>query len=147
MGTIILSLLILQGIKDLLKPQWMELVPKSLAFTAFMGVMAGFTTTIGNVAGVIMAMYLMSKQLPKQEFVGTGAWFFLFVNVIKIPFYVNLGMIDAASISLNVWMVPAVFVGAYLGVKVLRRIPQRIFHVSVLLLGALGAIRLIVMDL
>lgn len=94
-----------------------------------------------------MAMYLMSKQLPKQEFVGTGAWFFLFVNVIKIPFYVNLGMIDAASISLNVWMVPAVFVGAYLGVKVLRRIPQRIFHVSVLLLGALGAIRLIVMDL
>lgn len=147
MGTLILSLVILQGIRDVLKPKWMENVPKSLAFTVFMGVLAGFATTIGNVSGVVMAMYLMSKQLPKQEFVGTGAWFFLFVNVIKIPFYVSLGMIDIASLSLNVWMVPAVFAGALLGVKVLRLIPQRAFQLLVLFLGATGAVRLIVMDL
>lgn len=100
---------------------------------------------IGNVAGVIMAVYLMSRKLPKQEFVGTGAWFFLAVNVIKLPFYAQLGMIGTGSLTLNVWMLPPLFLGAYLGVRVLPLIPEGLFQRVVLLMGAVGAIRLIFM--
>jgi hypothetical protein len=40
---------------------------------------------IGNVAGPIFAIYLLAIHLPKNNFIGTGAWFFLIVNVVKFP--------------------------------------------------------------
>jgi hypothetical protein len=44
--------------------------------------MGGFTTMIGNAAGPVMAVYLLSMRLPKYSFVGTSAWFFLLVNTL-----------------------------------------------------------------
>ena len=37
-------------------------------------------------AGPIFAIYCLAVGLPKLEFVGTGAWFFLIVNAFKVPF-------------------------------------------------------------
>ena len=47
------------------------------------GLMGGFTTMIGNAAGPVMSVYLLSTRLPKYAFVGTAAWFFLLVNYIR----------------------------------------------------------------
>ncbi|WP_166244352.1 sulfite exporter TauE/SafE family protein [Paenibacillus turpanensis] len=116
-------------------------------FGPIMGVLAGFATMIGNVSGIIMTIYLLSKKLPKNEFVGTGAWFFLAVNVIKLPLYVHLGLIHGGSIILNLWMVPMAFAGAAIGIKLLSALPQRHFQAVLLLFGGAGAIRLIVMGL
>lgn len=57
--------------------------------------------------------------LPKKEFVGTRSWFFLLVNIFKIPFSANLGLITMDTLKLNLMFVPVLFVGAYLGYKVL----------------------------
>ncbi len=37
------------------------------------GIAAGFATTVANAAGPVMSMYLMTKQLPKEQFVATGS--------------------------------------------------------------------------
>lgn len=147
MGTLILTLIILQTLRERFGWLGAEQLPQSLVFTIGMGGLAGFATMIGNVAGVIMAIYLMSMRLPKKEFVGTGAWFFLFVNVIKVPFYVSLDMIDGPSLSQTLWMLPGIALGAYIGVKLLPVLPTKLFHTIILMLGAAGAIRLIVMGL
>ena len=144
MGVLIVTLVVLQAAKERLGPRVNE-AAESRAVGALLGALAGFATMIGNVAGVIMAVYLMGKRLPKDRFVGTGAWFFLFVNVLKTPFYVELGMIDGASLWSNVWMLPAVLLGAWAGAKTLRRIPERQFQAIVLLLGAAGGVRLLLM--
>lgn len=145
MGILIVTLVILQLVKERLGPRVNEAAAESRLVNGLLGLLAGFATMIGNVAGVIMAVFLMGKRLPKDQFVGTGAWFFLFVNVLKVPFYVELGMIDGQSLLWNAWMLPAVLLGAWGGAKVLRLIPQRQFQAIVLLLGAAGGIRLIVM--
>ena len=75
-----------------------------------------------------MSIYLLSKRLDKTAFVGTGAWFFLFVNVIKVPFYLHLGLISSETLIFNSWMVPAIVAGAVTGIFVLKRIPQTWFH-------------------
>lgn len=142
-GVIVLVMISLHILREKLGGKFNEMLPKSLWFTLLIGIFGGFTTMIGNAAGGIMAIYLFVKGLPKSEFVGTGAWFFMFVNLIKVPFYIQLGLITTTSFTLNLIMLPVILAGALIGVKVLPNIPQKTFQMLVLGFAALGGIRLL----
>jgi uncharacterized membrane protein YfcA len=142
-GALVLALIILHVCRERLGEKLNQALPKSLWFTSLMGILAGFTTMIGNAAGGVMAIYLLMKGLPKREFVGTGAWFFMFVNLIKVPFYIQLGLITFDSIAFNLWLIPTIIIGAAIGAKVLPLIPQKAFQVLILGFAAIGALRLL----
>ncbi|MDC3417344.1 sulfite exporter TauE/SafE family protein [Aquibacillus salsiterrae] len=142
-GSLVLALIILHIGREKLGDKFNSLLPTSLWFTLLMGILAGFTTMIGNAAGGVMAIYLLVKGLPKTEFVGTGAWFFLFVNIIKVPFYIHLGLITIDSFTFNLWLIPTIIIGAFVGVKVLSLIPQKAFQILILGFAAVGALRLL----
>ncbi|WP_156289569.1 sulfite exporter TauE/SafE family protein [Oceanobacillus salinisoli] len=142
-GMIVLAMIGLHLWRDKLGEKFNEMLPKSRIFTGTMGVLGGFTTMVGNAAGGVMAVYLLVKGLPKTEFVGTSAWFFLSVNIIKVPFYLQLGLINQESLVFNAWMVPAIIIGALIGVRLLPLIPQKVFQTLILALAALGGINLL----
>ena len=142
-GGIVLTMILLHVFRQRLGERFNELLPKSRSFTVLMGALGGFTTMVGNAAGGIMAIYLLVKGLPKREFVGTGAWFFLFVNLIKVPFYIQLGLITTSSITFNLVLVPVIITGALIGVKILPLIPQKTFQTLVLAFAAAGALKLL----
>lgn len=50
-------------------------------FAPVIGVLAGFTTLVANAAGPLMIIYLLAMCLPKMEFMGTGAVFFMLLNL------------------------------------------------------------------
>lgn len=104
---------------------------------------AGFATMVANAAGPISSMYLLVMRVSKMAFVGTAAWLYAIVNVTKVPFSVQLGLIDAQSLLLDLLLVPALLVGALVGVKVLRRVPQQLFTNLTLVLTALSAVALL----
>ena len=110
-----------------------------------MGLFAGFTTMIANAAGPVMALYLLAMRLPKLEFLGTGAAFFLVINWVKVPFVAQLGLINAESMKLNLWLLPAVAVGALLGRPVVERVNQKIFENVVLALTAVAVVKLLLL--
>ena len=112
-------------------------------FGPVMGLFAGFTTMVANAAGPVMALYLLAMRLTKLEFLGTGAAFFLVINWVKVPFVAQLGLITAESLQLNLWLLPAVTVGALLGRPVVERVNQRVFENSVLGLTALAVVKLL----
>jgi uncharacterized membrane protein YfcA len=112
-------------------------------FAPLIGVLAGFTTLVANAAGPLMVIYLLAMQLPKMEFVGTGAVFFLLLNSFKVPFMVNLGLINRDSVAINLWLAPAVLVGAWIGRRVLQRINQRWFENLALFLSAAAGAKLL----
>jgi uncharacterized protein len=142
-GIIVLSLIILHISRERFGEKFTTALPKSLWFTISMGILAGFATMIGNAAGGVMAIYLLMKGLPKKEFVGTGAWFFMCVNLIKIPFYISLGLITVDSITFNAWLIPTILIGAVIGIKVVPLIPQKVFQTLILGFALIGALRLI----
>ncbi|WP_337970162.1 sulfite exporter TauE/SafE family protein [Virgibacillus salexigens] len=142
-GIIVLIMIALNFIRERLGTKFNQMLPASKSFTLLMGILGGFTTMVGNAAGAIMTIYLLVKGLPKKEFVGTSAWFFLLVNVIKVPFYIHLGLITTDSVIVNITMAPVIILGAWIGVKVLPLIPQRVFTILILLLAALGGINLL----
>jgi len=108
-----------------------------------MGLFAGFTTMIANAAGPVMSLYLLAMRLPKLQFLGTSAAFFLVINWIKVPFIVQLGLINAESLKLNLYLLPAVAIGAFLGRPVVERVNQRRFENGVLVLTSLAAMKLL----
>ncbi len=112
-------------------------------FAAIFGVLAGFTTLVANAAGPLMVIYLLAMRLPKMEFVGTGAVFFMLLNLFKVPFMVNLGLINAQSFAFNLWLAPAVFAGAWAGRKILVKVDQRLFENLALGLSAAAGLKLL----
>ena len=142
-GVIVLLLLILHLVKGKLDAAVEEKLDGSFIFSAILGVLSGFTTMIGNAAGGIMSIYLLSKRLDKDAFVGTGAWFYLFVNVVKVPFHASLGLITWHTLFFDMWMIPVVVAGAFIGVFTLKRLSQVWFQRIILILTAIGGIRLI----
>jgi len=112
-------------------------------FHGLSGVLAGFGTTVGNAAGPVMSVFLVSRRLEKQEFLGTAAWFFFLVNLSKLPFFFMLEMINEATLALDARIAPALAVGALLGVSVVKWIPQAAFDVLVLALAGVAALRMI----
>jgi uncharacterized membrane protein YfcA len=107
------------------------------------GLLAGFTTMIANAAGPLMVIYLLAMRLPKVVFVGTAAWFFLVVNLSKVPFSYGLGLITPTSLWTSARLIPFAVAGALSGRWVLSRMNQRVFESVALLLTLVAALRLL----
>ena len=103
----------------------------------------GFATMTANAAGPVMTLYLSASGIDKRRFVGTSAWFFLIVNLCKVPFSVGLGLLHTDDVVRAGLLAPVVLVGALVGYAVVRRISQRTFDVAVLLASALAAAALL----
>jgi uncharacterized protein len=110
---------------------------------AAIGVTAGFITLVANAAGPLMAIYLIAMRLPKMEYVGTAAVFFMLLNLFKVPFMVDLGLITTQSFGFNLALAPAVVLGALAGRWLVKHINQNLFELLVLLLSAIGGILLV----
>jgi hypothetical protein len=108
-----------------------------------MGFIAGVTTMLANAAGPVMGLYLLAVALPKDAFVGTAAWFFLLVNLAKVPFSAQLGLITPATLTFNALLLPAIAAGLLLGREVVARLPQRFFNSLVLVFAIAAALRLL----
>lgn len=147
-GMIVLGLLLLHFVRRYRRGAPVAAETASAAthpvwFAPLIGVLAGFTTLVANAAGPLMVIYLLAMQLPKLEFVGTGAVFFLLLNSFKVPFMVDLGLINRESFLINLWLAPAVVAGAWLGRHLLQRINQRWFENLALFLSAAAGVRLL----
>jgi len=118
-------------------------VPHKWWMSAAAGFLAGFTTMTANAAGPVMIIYLLAAGLPKMEFVGTSAWFFLFVNLFKVPFSVSLGLIGPQSLLLDAVLLLPMLPGVLLGPILLRHINQKVFEWIATVLTVIATIRLL----
>jgi uncharacterized protein len=107
------------------------------------GLGAGFTTMIANAAGPLMVIYLLAMKLPKFVFVGTTAWFFLALNLFKVPFSYALGLFSFTSLALSLPLAPFAILGALVGRPLVSRIDQRTFELSAVVLSLLAGLRLL----
>ena len=113
--------------------------PQHGAVTLGAGAAAGFTTMTANAAGPVTTIYLLRAGLPMLQMIGTGAWFYLLVNLAKVPFSAGLGLITPTSLLRDALLLPALVVGAVLGIKLVGRLRQRQFEVAALVFSAATA--------
>lgn len=114
-------------------------------YGAFWGVLGGFTTMIGNAAGPVLAIYLLSMNMSKYRFVATSAWFFLVLNYLKLPIQVwAWGNITAETLLLDLCAVPFVVGGAVLGYWMVKVIPEKSFRYVTLGVTAVSVVLLFI---
>ena len=108
-------------------------IPDYWWFSMGLGLLGGFITMIANAAGPIMALYLLSMRLPKNIFIGTGAWLLFIINVIKVPIHVVVWKtITWESIMFDLLMIPSIAMGALLGIWLVKFFPERAYRIFII---------------
>ena len=100
------------------------------------------TTMLANAAGPIVGLYLIAVNLPKWELIGTSAWLFLVLNVLKVPLSLNLELINSTTLSINLALAPIIPLGMLAGRWLVTRVPQRWFNSLLLAFTVIAATRL-----
>lgn len=116
----------------------------ALAARVGYGSLGGFTTMVANAGGPAMSMYFLAARFQVLAFLGTSAWFFAVVNLVKLPIAVGLGIITWNTLALLAFLGPLVVVSALIGRRVALRMRQRTFEWIVVTGTVLGALYLIV---
>jgi uncharacterized membrane protein YfcA len=149
-GGILLSMTVLHFVMKFRKkvsnaiPTEKGLMPKgSIVLGLFFGLLGGVATMLANAAGPIAQLYLLTMNLPKYAFIGTSAWLFLIVNVIKIPFMVDLEIITLESMSVSWWMFIPAMIGAAIAPMIVKYINQNLFERLVWFFIVLAGIRML----
>ena len=116
-------------------------VPDNWWFGGIMGLAAGFTTMVGNLAGAFSNLYFLAMRLPKDEFIGTAAWLFFIINLFKLPFHIFVWeTITWESLAVDLRLAPGVLVGLWLGIFLVKKIKDHHYRQMILILTALGAL-------
>ncbi|MGW9628229.1 sulfite exporter TauE/SafE family protein [Microbacterium sp. NPDC055521] len=107
------------------------------------GTLAGFTTMVANSGGPVMSMYFLATRTPVKVFLGTSAWFFAIVNLTKVPFLAGIGLLTPEVLLLDLTLAPMVVIGALIGIRLARRMPQQLFDRLVIILTIAGSVYLL----
>lgn len=121
--------------------RWM----KKWWYSAIFGLLGGFTTMIGNAAGPVMSVYLLSMRKEKMEYIGINAWFFLVVNLLKVPLQAFVwDNITWDSLILNLSMLPVIGIGALIGIRIVKLLPERVFRRFIQIVTVISVILMVI---
>lgn len=109
----------------------------------FFGGLAGFTTMVANAGGPVTSMYFMTEGFPVRMFLGTGAWFYLVLNLVKLPFAIGLRMLTTKYLPQFLAAIPFMIATVALGRWVSGKINKSVFNGLVIALTIVTGITLL----
>jgi uncharacterized protein len=119
-------------------------IPSHWTFASSMGLLAGFTTMIGNLAGAFSNIYFLAMRLPKNNFIGTAAWLFFIINAFKVPFHIwTWETMNSTSLQISLQLVPFVIIGLVAGVFLVKKIENDSYRKLILLFTAIGGVAIL----
>lgn len=108
------------------------------------GFISGVLAASTSLGGPPVVLFLLNQGLVIERFVGTLAAYFLFTGVITIGAFSSLGMITTDLLIRVAIFLPALFLGSYIGIKVLPRINAILFKRIASALVSVAALAIIV---
>jgi uncharacterized protein len=141
MAVIILITIVIVVLMEYRKSKQVPLHP---LFAVSTGLTAGFTTMIGNLAGAFSNLYFLAMRMPKNDFIGTAAWIFLFMNLFKLPFQIFFWHnISRQSLQTDLVLIPTLALGFWAGIKIVGKIKDEHYRKLVILLTLVGSIMML----
>jgi uncharacterized membrane protein YfcA len=138
MAIIILLTIVIALVMEYRKSQE---VPRHPLFVVSTGLAAGFTTMIGNLAGAFSNLYFLAMRVDKNSFIGTAAWIFLIINLVKFPLQVFFWKnITVQSLKIDALLVPTLAIGFVAGIFIVGKIKDEQYRKVVLILTLAGSI-------
>tara|TARA_B100000497_G_scaffold55267_1_gene63292 strand:+ start:163 stop:510 length:348 start_codon:yes stop_codon:yes gene_type:complete len=92
---------------------------------------SGFSSFVALTGGIPAQIFLLPLGLERQLFVGTMSFYFLIINLAKLPFFFNLEVFSHTSILLSFIVLPILPLGIYLGKFLNKKLSDKLFyHIS-----------------
>jgi hypothetical protein len=80
-------------------------------------------------------------RLEKNDFIGTAAWIFLFMNLFKLPFQIFLWKnISIQSLQIDAYLLPTLFIGFLIGLKLVDRVKEAHYRKLIIILTLIGSL-------
>ena len=111
---------------------------------AICSTIAGFTSFCVHAGGTPTSIYLLPLRMKKEIYVGTRIIFFTFINLIKLPFYLKLSMINLETFQKSIILFPLAVIGIYIGYIILKVIKENFFYNTLYFLIMLSSTKLII---
>jgi uncharacterized membrane protein YfcA len=103
-------------------------LPPTRATGTFWGAVSGFTSTLAHAGNPPLMQYLLPLKLDKERLVGTSVIFFTVVNLIKLVPYGLIGLFDLTGLGTSLALAPAIPVGYWAGIRLVKLLPERAFY-------------------
>ena len=107
------------------------------------GIAVGLTSFVSHAGGPPAAVFLLSRGLSKTGYQATSVLIFWAVNIAKFVPYTFLGMFTLETAQANLVLAPFALIGAWLGVRAHRIVPERAFFALTYVLLTVTGVKLI----
>ena len=107
------------------------------------GMLSGFTSQIAHAGGPPYQIWVVPRNLPHMEFVGTTAILFALINWVKVPAFIALGEITRETLVLSALFLPVATGSTLIGAKLVRRVNGSGFYLFVNAMLVLIGVKLI----
>jgi uncharacterized membrane protein YfcA len=110
--------------------------------TLIAGFLSGFTSMIGNLASVFVAIYFAATGALKAQFIATSVWFFFALNLIKLPIHIwGWKTLTAEMLPKTLILIPLVSLGIWIGRLVVRRMSEQTYWRFVIVVAGAAVLR------
>ena len=109
----------------------------------FWGAISGFTSFVSHAGGPPFQVYALPLGMRKAIFAGTATIAFAVINAVKLIPYFLLGQINPASLGKALVLMPVASAAVFLGVLVVKWLPERRFFQLVTWALALVSVKLL----
>ena len=117
--------------------------PPALVRGLFWSSISGFTSFISHAGGPPILQYLLPQGMDRVRMVGTTVIYFSLVNFVKLVPYGVLGLLDLSNLTSALLLLPVAPVGYWLGLKLLKGLPQAPFNLAIALAMLATGLKLI----
>lgn len=140
-GAIAVGFVLFQAAKGL---GWLRSAPRpySHAGAGVAGFAAGFTSFVSHAGGPPVSMFLLGQGLDKLTFQATTMLVFWWINLVKMPPYLALGLVGRETLLACILLVPAAILGTLAGVWLHSRMPERPFFLLIYVLLTVTGLKL-----
>jgi len=93
----------------------------------FWGAVTGFTSFVSHSGAPPFQIYVLPLGLQKMVYAGTNTLLFAYLNGIKLVPYWALGQFTPGNLKVAVALMPVAAIAVFVGVKLVNRLPERLF--------------------
>ncbi|MFZ5632162.1 MAG: sulfite exporter TauE/SafE family protein [Bacillota bacterium] len=99
---------------------------------------AGVSSAIAHSGGIIITIYLITKNLNKSSFVATLVAILFFSDVLKMITYTKLHLLTQPLLINGLELTPVLFLGSWLGSKLINKLSDKqfILYVNILIFAS-----------
>jgi len=115
-------------------PKFFSTIDLSTSTGVFISLIGGISSAIAHSGGIIVTIYLVTKNLSKSSFVATLVGILFFSDILKLITYTKLDLLSQPLLISGLELTPVLFLGSWLGSKAINKITDKQFMLYVNLL-------------